>query len=31
MAPAQALEPEAFLDAVSSADFRWRRIEAARQ
>jgi short subunit dehydrogenase-like uncharacterized protein len=31
MAPAQALDPAAFLDAVSSADFRWRRIEPARQ
>jgi hypothetical protein len=31
MAPAQALEPAAFLDAVSGADFRWRRIEPARQ
>jgi hypothetical protein len=31
MAPAQALEPAAFLDAVSGADFRWRRIEFATQ
>ena len=29
MAPAQALEPAAFLDAVSGADFRWRRIDPA--
>src|SRR5262245_3773614 len=26
LAPAQALEPAAFLDAVSCAAFRWRRI-----
>ena len=31
MAPAQALEPAAFLDAVSSADFHWRRVEPARR
>ncbi|MGH8674861.1 MAG: saccharopine dehydrogenase NADP-binding domain-containing protein [Burkholderiales bacterium] len=31
MAPAQALEPAAFLDALSGADFRWRRLEPARQ
>lgn len=31
MAPAQALDPAAFLDAVAGADFRWRRIEPARQ
>jgi Saccharopine dehydrogenase NADP binding domain len=28
MAPAEALEPAAFLDAVSGEDFRWRRVEA---
>jgi Saccharopine dehydrogenase NADP binding domain len=30
MAPAEALEPAAFLDAVSGEDFRWRRVPALR-
>jgi Saccharopine dehydrogenase NADP binding domain len=29
MAPGQALEPAAFLDAVSGDDFRWRRVVPA--